>query len=507
MIVLEELTRVYGKFTALDKLSMNIAEGELHGFVGPNGAGKTTTMRILATLLPASGGRATIDGVDVAKNPRRVRTLVGYMPDFFGVYDSLKAWEYLDFYGRLYGLSAARRRERVDQLLELVRLTDKRDSYVDSLSRGMKQRLCLAHSLIHDPRLLILDEPASGMDPRARAEMKDILRALRDMKKTVLISSHILPELSEMCDSLTIIDHGKLVFTGSVEALDRKMNGDAPIDIRFAPGAGEESVDAAVALLKQYPGVSGITQEDARTLRVETSAQLAGTDALLRALIEAGAPVEDFHRAPMNLEKVFVTNTGSFRIALGKLLESLGYLAFLIVAMLPFNCSILAYGSVGLPYLFQSALFLLLTAYAASSVGLFCSALFRKTVSATIAAYIIVLAIGLMTFLGVTLSGASTYYDFDLAALSHEELIALLPKSLFFCPPLGLLALLANQSGALQSVLQQLVGYGNSQALALVGYDLLANAVMAFMACAATVLTLLSTAFVRPRLHARRRRK
>lgn len=309
MIVLEELTRVYGKFTALDKLSMNIAEGELHGFVGPNGAGKTTTMRILATLLPASGGRATIDGVDVAKNPRRVRTLVGYMPDFFGVYDSLKAWEYLDFYGRLYGLSAARRRERVDQLLELVRLSDKRDSYVDSLSRGMKQRLCLAHSLIHDPRLLILDEPASGMDPRARAEMKDILRALRDMKKTVLISSHILPELSEMCDSLTIIDHGKMVFTGSVEALDRKMNGDAPIDIRFAPGAGEESVDAAVALLKQYPGVSGITQEDARTLRVETSAQLAGTDALLRALIEAGAQVEDFHRAPMNLEKVFMEVT------------------------------------------------------------------------------------------------------------------------------------------------------------------------------------------------------
>ena len=309
MIVLEELTRVYGKFTALDKLSMTIAEGELHGFVGPNGAGKTTTMRILATLLPASGGRATIDGVDVAKNPRRVRALVGYMPDFFGVYDSLKAWEYLDFYGRLYGLSAARRRERVDQLLELVRLSDKRDSYVDSLSRGMKQRLCLAHSLIHDPRLLILDEPASGMDPRARAEMKDILRALRDMKKTVLISSHILPELSEMCDSLTIIDHGKLVFTGSVEALDRKMNGDAPIDIRFAPGAGEESVDAAVALLKQYPGVSGITQEDARTLRVETSAQLAGTDALLRALIENGAPVEDFHRAPMNLEKVFMEVT------------------------------------------------------------------------------------------------------------------------------------------------------------------------------------------------------
>ena len=299
MIVLEELTRVYGKFTALDKLSMTIAEGELHGFVGPNGAGKTTTMRILATLLPASGGRATIDGVDVAKNPRRVRTLVGYMPDFFGVYDSLKAWEYLDF---MAGSTAFPPRGGANASISSwsscgFRINN--DSYhVDSLSRGMKQRLCLAHSLIHDPRLLILDEPASGMDPRARAEMKDILRALRDMKKTVLISSHILPELSEMRDSLTIIDHGKLVFTGSVEALDRKMNGDAPIDIRFAPGAGEESVDAAVALLKQYPGVSGITQEDARTLRVETSAQLAGTDARSCALIETGAPVEDFTARP-----------------------------------------------------------------------------------------------------------------------------------------------------------------------------------------------------------------
>lgn len=309
MIVLENLTRVYGKFTALDNLSMTIADGELHGFVGPNGAGKTTTMRILATLLPASGGRAEIDGVDVSKNPRRVRALVGYMPDFFGVYDSLKAWEYLDFYARLYGLSAARRRERIDQLLELVRLTDKRDSYVDTLSRGMKQRLCLAHSLIHDPKLLILDEPASGMDPRARAEMKDILRALRDMKKTVLISSHILPELSEMCDSLTIIDHGRLVFTGSVDALDRKMNGDAPIDVRLTPGSAAGIVETAVALLKQYPGVIGITQEDERTLRVETSRELGEVGALLRALIEAGMPVDDFHRMPMNLEKVFMEVT------------------------------------------------------------------------------------------------------------------------------------------------------------------------------------------------------
>ena len=309
MLVLDGLTRYYGSFLALDHLSLTIHDGELHGFVCPNGAGKTTTMRILATLLKPTEGTAALDGVDVAGHPREIRRLMGYMPDFFGVYDRLKAWEYLDFYARCYGFGQKERRRMTDSLLELVNLTDKRDSYVDVLSRGMKQRLCLARALIHDPRLLILDEPASGMDPRARAEMKGILRTLKDMGKTVLISSHILPELSEMCDSLTIIDHGKLVFTGSVEALDRKMNGDAPIDIRFAPGAGEESVDAAVALLKQYPGVSGITQEDARTLRVETSAQLAGTDALLRALIEAGAPVEDFHRAPMNLEKVFMEVT------------------------------------------------------------------------------------------------------------------------------------------------------------------------------------------------------
>ena len=308
MIVLEELTRVYGKFTALDKLSMTIAEGELHGFVGPNGAGKTTTMRILATLLPASGGRATIDGVDVAKNPRRVRTLVGYMPDFFGVYDSLKAWEYLDFYGRLYGLSAARRRERVDQLLELVRLSDKRDSYVDSLSRGMKQRLCLAHSLIHDPRLLILDEPASGMDPRARAEMKDILRALRDMKKTVLISSHILPELSEMCDSLTIIDHGRLVFSGSVEELGRHMSGNAPIRVRLAAGAEADAIEAAVTLIRQYPGVTGVGREEDNVLSIDFDGSEQQTADLLRQLA-AGAPLVDFHRPPLNLEKVFMEVT------------------------------------------------------------------------------------------------------------------------------------------------------------------------------------------------------
>ena len=301
MLEIKELTRVYGKFTALNHLSIQIGDGELHGFVGPNGAGKSTTMRILATLLPPTSGTAVMDGVDVRKAPRRMRELIGYMPVFFRVYDRLKTWEYLDFYARCYGFSYQERMRMIDQLLELVRLSDKRDSYVDVLSRGMKQRLCLAHALIHDPRLLILDEPASGMDPRARAEMKDILRSLKDMGKTVLISSHILPELSEMCDSLTIIDHGNLVFSGTVDALSRKMNGSAPLDIRLL----NDQVDAAAVILKEFPGVTGIELADAQLLRVAFDGDEQAASQLLKKLLLGDIAVSDLHRAPKNQEKVF----------------------------------------------------------------------------------------------------------------------------------------------------------------------------------------------------------
>ena len=224
MLKIDNLTKNYGSFPALKGLNLEIPDGALHGFVGPNGAGKTTTMRILATLMKPTSGTAYVDGTDVVKDGQKARKLVGYMPDFIGVYDSLKCWEYLDFYARCYRIGAAERKRMTRQLLELVQLEEKEDEYVDALSRGMKQRLCLARSLIHDPKLLILDEPASGMDPRARAEMKGILRTLREMGKTVLISSHILPELAEMCDSLTILDHGQLVFSGSVDALSDRMN-------------------------------------------------------------------------------------------------------------------------------------------------------------------------------------------------------------------------------------------------------------------------------------------
>ena len=308
MLEIRELTRSYGSFLALDHLNMTIGDGELHGFVGPNGAGKTTTMRILATLLRPTSGSAALDGVDVVCNPRQMHRLMGYMPDFFGVYDRLKTWEYLDFYARCYGFGYKERLQMIDSLLELVNLTDKRESYVDVLSRGMKQRLCLARALIHDPKLLILDEPASGMDPRARAEMKNILRTLKSMGKTVLISSHILPELSEMCDALTIIDHGKLVFSGTVEALGEYMNGNAPVVIRLAGDAGMETVQRATALIRQQPGVTGVGREAENTLTVALEGGDAEAAQLLRAL-SASAPVVDFHRAPLNLEKVFMEVT------------------------------------------------------------------------------------------------------------------------------------------------------------------------------------------------------
>ena len=309
MLQIDNLTKNYGTFPALKGLSLEIPDGALHGFVGPNGAGKTTTMRILATLMKPTSGTAYVDGTDVVKDGQKARKLVGYMPDFFGVYDSLKCWEYLDFYARCYRIGAAERKQMTRRLLELVQLEEKENEYVDALSRGMKQRLCLARSLIHDPKLLILDEPASGMDPRARAEMKGILRTLREMGKTILISSHILPELAEMCDSLTILDHGQLVFSGSVEALSDKMNGNAPLDIRLTEGCGEENVEAAVRCMKEMPAVTEILREEPYLLRVRMENGTDASEDILRQLIMKGVPVCDFHRAPMNLEKVFMEVT------------------------------------------------------------------------------------------------------------------------------------------------------------------------------------------------------
>ena len=215
MLTIKNLRKRYGNFQALDGLNLEVADGELFGFVGPNGAGKTTTLKILAGLLVPDEGEVEIGGLDVYSDGKELRRRIGYVPDFFGVYDNLKVSEYMEFFASCYGITGLQARTRCHTLLEQVRLEDKEDFFVDGLSRGMKQRLCLARALIHDPDLLILDEPASGLDPRTRVEYTAILKELRDQGKTLLVSSHILSELSELCTSIGVQgDEIKLGFLG-----------------------------------------------------------------------------------------------------------------------------------------------------------------------------------------------------------------------------------------------------------------------------------------------------
>ncbi|MGI6705248.1 MAG: ATP-binding cassette domain-containing protein [Clostridia bacterium] len=303
MLRLENLTKRYGHFLALDGLSLEIERGTIFGFVGPNGAGKTTTMKIVATLLPPTSGKAYVDGIDVSLYPEKVRERIGYMPDFFGVYDNLKVTEYLDFYGDSYGIPFRERQKLIPEILELVELLAKKDSYVDTLSRGMKQRLCLARCLIHNPDLLILDEPASGMDPRARAELKGILRTLKEMGKTIMISSHILPELSELCDTVGILEKGKLVISGSMGQIMERIGGNMIIRIRLL-----HDLERAVRLLKEQPLVKGIIQEG-NELEVSYQGQDEDLWKLLKALVNREMPVVSFSKAEGNLEKIFMEVT------------------------------------------------------------------------------------------------------------------------------------------------------------------------------------------------------
>jgi ABC-2 type transport system ATP-binding protein len=223
IIKIEGLSKHYGELRALQDLTMEIEEGAVVGFIGPNGAGKTTTMRILTTLLKPSGGQAWIAGHSVSDDPQGVRQVIGYMPDFFGVYDDMKVWEYLDFFAACYKIPQPTRRSLIDDLLTLVDLNHKKDVFVDSLSRGMKQRLCLARTIAHDPQILILDEPASGLDPRARIEMRELLRELKKMGKTIFFSSHILTEVADVCSSIAILEAGNLVAYGNMAEMKSKL--------------------------------------------------------------------------------------------------------------------------------------------------------------------------------------------------------------------------------------------------------------------------------------------
>jgi ABC-2 type transport system ATP-binding protein len=254
------LTKRYGPFMALDDLNLSIEPGVVFGFIGPNGAGKTTSMRILATLLEPSGGEAYVGGHSVTRDQKSVRHLIGYMPDSFGVYDNMKVWEYLDFFAASYSVPRSRRNGLIDDLLALVDLSEKKDGYVEALSRGMKQRLCLARTLVHDPQLLILDEPASGLDPRARVELRALLRQLGALGKTVIISSHILTELADICDEVGIIERGRLLAAGRVETLLRQVQQHRMLLVRLLADARLSEGDI-VERVRTIPGVLNVSVE------------------------------------------------------------------------------------------------------------------------------------------------------------------------------------------------------------------------------------------------------
>ena len=305
MIEIKGLTKKYGSFYALKDLNLKIEEGTVFGFVGANGAGKSTTFSILATLLQPTAGEAWINGVSISQNPQEVRRQIGYMPDFFGVYDQLKAEEYLDFYGASYGLDPKQRMELIPKLLELVNLSNKRYEYVDLLSRGMKQRLCLARALIHDPSVLILDEPASGLDPRARVEMREILKELKAMGKTILISSHILPELAEMCDTLGVIDSGELIAHGSVQSIQDKLQNEKVIRVKIAGPLKD-----AVTFFENDPLVTQLAQfQDRQIVEFLYKGNDEDQLVLLRKAVAMGLPVLAFSEEETDLEDVFMEIT------------------------------------------------------------------------------------------------------------------------------------------------------------------------------------------------------
>ena len=303
-IVAEGLRKAYGRTQALDGLYLRVAPGEIFGLIGPNGAGKTTTLRILAGLLAPDTGRSTIEGLDVVREPRKIRRLVGYMPEDFGLYDDLLVWEYLDFYADCFGVPGGERRALIADLLALVDLTGKREAEVAGLSRGMRQRLCLAHALIHDPKVLILDEPASGLDPRARVELREILRTLAGMGKAIVISSHILSELAEICTTLGILHQGRMVAVGSLDEIAEQAGGRS-LAVRLAPGA---DLDPAIALVRRTPGVASV-RVVADELLLDFNGDPAATASLLASLVAAGAPVIRFGERAGTLEEFFLTLT------------------------------------------------------------------------------------------------------------------------------------------------------------------------------------------------------
>ena len=321
---------------ALKDLSLELEQGDIFGFIGPNGAGKTTTIKMLATLLIPTAGSASIDGIDVVRHPEQIRSIVGYMPDFFGVYDDIKVWEYLDFFASAYRIPKQKRPSVIDDVLNLTDLTEKKDSYVESLSRGMKQRLCLAKTLVHDPKVMLLDEPASGLDPRARIEIRELLKELQSMGKTIIVSSHILPEMEEFCNKIGIIEQGELIVAGDVNTIARQVRGQHTIDISIMEdiaraqailsgmtdvirevkltsgkrrNLGGDSVESANSELSpqtlhriEHPELGGV-------LQIGYIGVVDEEYKVLQTLVQAGVKVKAFYTPETDLEDVFLRVT------------------------------------------------------------------------------------------------------------------------------------------------------------------------------------------------------
>lgn len=308
MIETRGLVKRYGDLTAVNNLSLQVPRGAIYGFAGPNGAGKTSTMRILTTLMLPTSGQAFVAGHEVTRDPRMVRRLIGYMPDFFGVYEDMKVWEYLDFFAACYDVPESDRPGMINDLLELVDLNHRREDMVDKLSRGMKQRLCLARTLVHDPQVLILDEPASGLDPRARIEIRELLVELARMGKTVFFSTHILADVSEICTHIGIIEAGQLVIQGRMEDVRRQLMSNREAVVTLLDRAED-----ARAVLAAIPGVIEVLDMPDDQRRKRLRVQFNGADQMMSEMVQAlaaqGIPVVNFSETEHDLETVFMKVT------------------------------------------------------------------------------------------------------------------------------------------------------------------------------------------------------
>jgi ABC-2 type transport system ATP-binding protein len=303
MIETRDLTKKYGELYAIKSIDLNLNRGDLFGFIGPNGAGKTTTMRILATLLNPTWGEAYVGGHSIYTQPKEIRRMIGYMPDFFGVYDDMKVIEYLEFFAAAYRIRGPQRRKVCDEVLELVELGYKREALVTSLSRGMNQRLGLARVLLHDPQVLLLDEPASGLDPRARIEIRTLLKRLGTMGKTIMVSSHILPELADICNKVGIIERGELVFNDTVAELLKRVRPHMVLNIGVA-----DDRNAAAKLLQSHVIVNRVDLGDKHLTVTLSDGQTEYSD-LATLLIGAGHRLTLLREQELNLETAFMALT------------------------------------------------------------------------------------------------------------------------------------------------------------------------------------------------------